>query len=146
MWCSGPHFCSKFVQVQMHTWPKSSSSTPSYLKEWRQHWSWGILEWIEAMSTPQSHPNKEHSSSQQRCICHVSSKNRWKESLRPCYNYFSMEEWIGIYTVTTAIPSCYTTEPCTAIYKQKTRKTYSTTLKKGKWIQKRKKKKSTSAA
>lgn len=112
LWWRGSQLCSKSVQLQTHTWLKSFSSIPSYLEERRQHWSWGILEWIEAMSTPESHPNKEHRSSQQGCICHVSSVNRREESLRPCKDYFRAQDSVGIHTVITVISNCYTSERC----------------------------------
>lgn len=46
----------------------------SYLiKRW-QHRCWGVLERIEPVGTPESHANKEHSSSQQ-CVLHVGSES-----------------------------------------------------------------------
>lgn len=77
--------------LNLFKWLKSSPSIPAYLEEWRQHWCWGVPEGIEAMSPPQSHPNKEHSSSQQGCICHVGSKDGGKGRFGPCHNYFSIQ-------------------------------------------------------
>lgn len=121
-----------FFGLNLSRWLKSPPSIPAYLEEWRQHWSWGVPEGIEAMSPPQSHPNKEHSSSQQGCICHVGSKDRGKGRFRLCHNYFSIQSQEEYALSQQEFPAVTHQGLAQQWTNMKSRKSFTTTLNRGK--------------